>query len=310
MALKILADYIIFLGIEVQHSADGIILSQQKFAKELLESSTCDFSQKPCTPLPVHLKLNNSDGILVSDPEYYRSLVGKLNYLTNTRPDLSYTVQTLSQFMHAPRLPHLSTLHHTLRYLASTLTQGIMLQASDHLNLQAFSDADWASCMDSRRSITGYILLFGKSPITWKSKKQSTISRSSAETEYRAMAATAAAFTWLVRLLEELGVSGLKPVALHCDNQSALYIAKNPVFNEITKHIELDFHFTRDKVLEGLLQLTYLPTRSQIADVFTKVSPSPLFKSLLLKLGMCHSSHHSNLRGAIESATSASSSAD
>lgn len=278
-----------FFGIEVSHSSAGITLCQQKFANQLLRESGWDFStsnNKACTTLPVHLKLTNTDGELLTNPETYRSLVGKLNYLTNTRPDLSYTVQTLSQFMHAPRSSHWSALHHTLKYLAATVTQGILLHASDQLKLQAFSDADWASCVDTRRSVTGYILLFGQSPITWKSKKQSTISRSSAEAEYRAMASAAAEVTWVVRLLEELGVNHLKPVTLHCDNQSALYIAKNPVFHERTKHIELDCHFTRDKVLEGLLQLTYLPTRSQLGDVFTKVSPSPLFHSLLSKLGM------------------------
>ena len=127
-----------------------------------------------------------------------RTLVGKLNYLTNTRPALSYTVQTLSQYMHAPRTSHWSALQHTLRYLAGTATQGILLKASDKLKLQAFSDADWASCVDTRRSVTGYILLFGNSPITWKSKKQSTVSKSSAEAEYRAMASAAAEVTWVV----------------------------------------------------------------------------------------------------------------
>ena len=150
--------------------------------------------------------------------------------------------------------------------------------------------------------MTGYILLLGQSPVTWKSKKQHTISKSSAEAEYRAMASAAAEVTWVVRLLEELGVHDLQPVTLHCDNQSALHIAKNPVFHERTKHIELDCHFTRDKVLEGLLQLTYLPTKSQLADILTKVAPSAQFNSLLDKLGMVS---HPNLRGDIEVTASA-----
>lgn len=275
-----------FLGIEVTYLDSGIVLSQPKFTHELLTSSGFDFSKAANTPLPVNLKLSNFEGEILSDPEHYRSLVGKLNYLTNTRPDLAYTVQTLSQFMHSPRSTHLSALQHTLRYVAHTSHQGILLRASTQLTLQAFSDADWASCVDSRRSITGYILLFGNSPITWKSKKQNTVSKSSSEAEYRAMAAAASEITWVVRLLDELGVSNFLPVTLNCDNQSALYIAKNPVFHERTKHIELDCHFTRDKVLEGLIQLTYLPTRSQIADIFTKVAPSPQFTSFLSKLGV------------------------
>jgi len=136
------------------------------------------------------------------------------------------------------------------------------------------------------------VLLLGQSPISWKSKKQPTIARSSSEAEYRAMAAAAAEVTWMVRLLGELGISNLKPVTLHCDNQPALHIARNPVFHERTKHIDIDCHFTREKVLEGLLQLTYLPTKSQLADIFTKILPSHQFQLLMSKLGMCSPSAH------------------
>ncbi|XP_074364966.1 uncharacterized protein LOC141706032 [Apium graveolens] len=172
-------------------------------------------------------------------------------------PDISYTVQLLSQFLQSPRTAHYAALNHTLRYLSFTAGQGIKLQNPDRLILQAFSDSDWASCPDSRRSVTGYVLLLGGSPVTWKSKKQPTVSRSSSEAEYRAMAAATSEVTWVVQLLQELGVNHLSPVTLFCDYQSALHIAKNPVFHERTKHIEVDCHFTRDKVLEGLLQLSY-----------------------------------------------------
>ena len=140
--------------------------------------------------------------------------------------------------------------------------------------------------MDTRRSVSGYILMLGKSPISWKSKKQPTVSRSSTEAEYRAIASAASEVTWLVRLLEELGIKDLKPITLHCDNQSSIHIAKNPIFHERTKHIEIDCHFTREKIIEGLIQLTYLPTQSQLADVFTKILPSVQFNDLLGKLGM------------------------
>ena len=199
--------------------------------------------------------------------------------------------------MHMPRLPHVAALVHVLRYVSHTEGQGILLKASTSLTLQAFSDSDWASCPNTRRSITGYVLLLGDSPVSWKSKKQGTVSKSSSEAEYRAMAAAASEVTWLVRLLEEFGITNLKPVTLHCDNQSAIYIGKNPVFHERTKHIEIDCHFTREKVMEGLLQLTYLPTHSQIADVFTKALPSPQFTELLSKLGLSPSTP--SLRGGV-----------
>ncbi|KAL8120516.1 hypothetical protein AgCh_017628 [Apium graveolens] len=173
---------------------------------------------------------------------------------------------------------------------ASTAGQGILLQGADHLTLQAFTDSNWGACKDTRRSISGYVMLLGKSPISWKSKKQGIVSKSSAEAEYRAMSNAASEITWLVRLLAELGMLCLKPVTLHCDNQSSIHIAKNPVHHERTKHIEIDVHFTRDKVLEGLIQLSYVPTTHQLADVFTKVLPSVQFTELLAKLGttQCH----------------------
>jgi len=122
------------------------------------------------------------------------------------------------------------------------------------------------------------------------------VARSSAEAEYRAMAQAAAEITWLVNLLKELGVTHLQPITLHCDNHSALHIARNPVFHERTKHIDIDCHFTREKVMEGLIHLSYLPTQSQLADVLTKILPSQQHWSLLHKLGMIP---HSQLEGGV-----------
>ena len=191
------------------------------------------------TPLPLHLKLSVDQGDPYSDATNYRCLVGKLNFLTNTRPDLSYTVQTLSQYMHSPTVLNYKALLHALHYVGCTSGQGILLRASDTLSLQAFSDSEWGACSDTRRFVSGYLLVLGQSPISWKSKKQSTVSRSSSEAEYRALASAASEVTWMVRLLDELGVVDLKPVTLHRDNQSALHIARNHVFHEQTKHIDI-----------------------------------------------------------------------
>lgn len=168
-----------FLGIEVGYYDNGITLSQAKFTKDLLSDCPYNLPSKASTPLPLNLKLVSDEGNLLSEPELYRSLVGKLNYLTNTRPDLNYSIQVLSQFMQSPRSSHLDALLHTLKYVSTSPSQGILLQASNSLTLQAYSDSDWAACPMSRRSVTGYVLLFGESPISWKSKKQATISRSS-----------------------------------------------------------------------------------------------------------------------------------
>lgn len=180
------------LGIEITYLPEGIALSQKKFTQDLLKMCIVpDLSKKAVTSLPLHLKLKATEGDLYHDPELYRSILRKLNFLTNTRPDLSYTVQVLSQFMHQTRIPHFNALSHTLRYINQTAGQGIVLQGSDHLTLQVYSYSDWAACPDSRRSVTGYVLMLGNSPIVWKSNKQTTVSRSSLEAEYRAMASAA-----------------------------------------------------------------------------------------------------------------------
>lgn len=193
----------------------------------------------------------------------------------------------LSQFMQNPRTSYMEALQHILKYVSATVGQGILLRRSSQLSLHAYSDSDWATCPMTRRSLTGYLILFGCSPISWKSKKQNIIAKSSSEVEYRAMAHASAKVTWLVRLLEELGATDLRPITLHCDNyQSTLHISKNPMFHERTKHIELDCHFTREKVMEGLIELRYLPTRSQLANVLTKILHSSQFNDILSKLGM------------------------
>ena len=155
-------------------------------------------------------------------------MVGKLNFLTHTRPDLSFTAQTLSQFMQNLKTSSLQALHNIIRYIQCTIGQGIILKATEQLSSQAYSDSDWAACPFSRRSLICSLIHLGHSPISWKSKKQSTVSKSSSEAEYRATSQAAAERTWLVRLLEELGVQSLRTVTLYCDNQSAIHIGQKP----------------------------------------------------------------------------------
>ncbi|XP_019058293.1 PREDICTED: uncharacterized protein LOC109116759, partial [Tarenaya hassleriana] len=275
-----------FLGIEISRSASGIHLCQRKYTLELLEDYGLLGSKPVITPMETKAKLSQSSGNLLADASYYRQLVGKLIYLSVTRPDICFVVQNLSQFMSQPRTPHLHAAFRVLRYLKSSPSQGLFYSASSSMTLKAYSDADWGSCPDTRRSVTGYCVFLGSSMVSWKSKKQTTVSRSSAESEYRALAQTSCELIWLANLLTDLHVPCSKPFNIYCDNQSALHLASNPVHHERTKHIQLDCHFIREHISAGLLKTLHVRSQDQVADIFTKPLASDQLQHLLFKMGI------------------------
>ncbi|XP_019251221.1 PREDICTED: uncharacterized protein LOC109230150 [Nicotiana attenuata] len=189
------------------------------------------------SPLDPTVKLRAKEGEVLTDPTYYRKLVGKLNFLTNTRLDIAHSVQNLSHFMDDPRKPHLKAAFHLLRYLKGDPTLEIFMSKDADYTNKAYCDSDWETCPYSRKSVSGYLVLLGSSPVSWKSKKQDTISLSSAEAEYRAIRKVVGELVWLSRLFEELTVPFPKPITVLCDSQSAMHIARNLVFHKRTKHI-------------------------------------------------------------------------
>lgn len=188
--------------------------------------------------------------------------------------------------MQKPLEAHWSAALRVVRYLKGTPDQGIMLKAACNMHISAYCDADWSSCPTTRRSLSAYVVFLGDSLVSWRTKKQPTVSRSSAESEYRAMADTTCELKWLKKLTLMLGFTHDQPITLHCDSKSAIYIATNPVFHERTKHVENDCHTTRDAVKAKFLRLEHISTKEQPADLLTKALPTPTFQYLLFKLGI------------------------
>ena len=267
-----------FLGIEISQTQSGLHLSQSHYARTILERA----DMVDCKPMSTPLEAKTTDSPntpLMEDVSFYRGLVGSLQYLTLTRPDLSFSVNYVSQFMHAPTTAHLKMVRRILRYVKGTINNGLHFTSTTKLHLSAFSDADWAGCLTTRRSTTGYCVFLGHNLISWCAKKQHTISRSSTEAEYRAMANTTAELTWLTYILRDLHLPLISPPVLYCDNISALHMTINPVFHARSKHIELDYHFVREQVALGNLITNHIPASNQIADLFTK----PVSKAALLR---------------------------
>ncbi|GJR38141.1 ribonuclease H-like domain-containing protein [Tanacetum coccineum] len=274
-----------FLGISDVRHPTGLFLSQKKYARQLLERAHMVNCNPSRTPVDTDSKLG-PDGVPVQDPTLYRSLAGGLQYLTFTRPDLSYAVQQVCLYMHDPREPHFAALKRILRYVQGTLELGLQLYASATTSLVGYTDADWAGCPSTRRSTSGYCVFLGDNLLSWSAKRQHTISRSSAEAEYRGVANVVAETAWIRNLLRELHSPLLTATMVYCDNVSAVYMSANPVQHQYTKHIEIDIHFVRDMVKAGHVRVLHVPSRFQYADIFTKGLSSALFEDFRSSLSV------------------------
>ena len=217
-----------FLGVNVHRNTAGLFLSQEQYALEVLDRANMLNCHPVTTPIDTSSNLSSTDGNLLSNPTHYRSLAGALQYLTLTRPDISYSVNKVCQFLHSPTEAHWTAVKRILRYLQGTSSYGLLLRHSPSMMLSVFSDADWAGCPDTCRSTSGYCIYLGDSLLSWSSKLQPTVSPSSAEAEYRAVANVVAECCWLRQLLGELHCVVDKASVVFCDNVSAVYLSAKP----------------------------------------------------------------------------------
>ncbi|KAJ9561371.1 hypothetical protein OSB04_006531 [Centaurea solstitialis] len=275
-----------FLGMEVARNQEGISVSQRKYVLDLLTETGMMGCRPANTPMEFNKKLGTKDDGAAVDRERYQRLVGKLIYLSHTRPDISFVVSVISQFMHSPKERHLEAVYRVLRYLKGTPGKGLHFKKGENRCIEVFTDADYAGAANDGRSTSGYLSYVWGNLVTWRSKKQSVVSRSSAESEFRAVANGTCEGIWLRRLLEELRVPFEAPIKLYCDNKAAISIAQNPVHHDRTKHVEVDRHFIKEKLDSGSMCMVYLPSKQQVADLLTKSLTKKLFDDLTNKLGM------------------------
>lgn len=288
-AMKDLGDLYYFLGIEAAFSSsrDTLTLTQKKYSIDLLVKAYMT-DCKPCsTPASSEKRASIHDGELLTDALQFRSIVGGLQYLTLTRPYITFAVNYISQFMHAPTTTHMLLAKRVLRYLKGTLGSGIVIQSGDISKITSYSDSDWAGCPDTRRSTSGYYVFLGNSLVSWSSKKQPTVSKSSTEAEYKALSVLATEVIWISDLLEELHIAPDVPHSIFCDNMGAQFLASNPAFHAITKHIEVDYHYVKDLMDAGTVTVKFVPSSHQLVDLFTKGLTSTTFFNLACQLMHC-----------------------
>ncbi|XP_020258337.1 uncharacterized protein LOC109834724 [Asparagus officinalis] len=243
-----------------------------KYVLDLLEKAGLLECKPASTPMEANIDLWRDDTSLLDDAV--------------TRPDITFAVGVVSRFMHKPREVHWTAALEILAYVKSYPGKGLLYKKHGHTHISTFSDVGYAGNMGDRKSTSGFCTFIGSNLITWRSKKQDIVSRSSAETEYRAMAHTACEMVWLRKFMTELGLVQPGPMPMHCDNQSVIYIAQNPVFHERTKHIEVDCNFIRDAWEKKIVSLIFTSSSQQLADILTKTTSSKVFSTICDKLGM------------------------
>ena len=276
-----------YLGIEVCQNSQRITLNQSAYARKVLDKcgmKDCNPSQIPMEP---RLKLSKESTSPPVDTTLYRSIVGSLRYLLHTRPDLAFSVGMVSRYMEKPTTEHMAAVKHILLYVKGTLNLGCVYEKKEGiLELIGYSDSDLAGDTDDRKSTSSLIFFLGSNPISWCSQKQKVVALSSCEAEYIAACAAACQGVWLGRLLADLLKTEVKKVVLKIDNQSAIALSKNSVHHERSKHIDTRFHYIRDCVESGMIEIQHVCTEDQHVDILTKSLARMKFLEMRERIGV------------------------
>jgi hypothetical protein len=286
--------FVVGIAVEWDRLNSIVILSQTALIDRIIHQ----FGQIDAAPLSIPmvpgLKLRRiiKSSLSTTDQDNlsklpYRSLVGSLLYIAiSTRPDISYAVQQLSQFLDSFSYEHWNAAIRVVRYLKGSRNVKLHLGGSNDMTLIGYSDSDWANCPDTRRSVGGFTFSLGSGVVSWSARKQKTVAVSSCEAEYVAAFNAAKENSWLRTLLQNIGHPHSGPTTIHCDNNAAICLSEDPLLHDRVKHIDIKFHFLRERFHSGELKLKYIPTKDNIADIFTKPLEGPQFLRLRGFLGL------------------------
>ncbi|GJS76499.1 retrovirus-related pol polyprotein from transposon TNT 1-94 [Tanacetum coccineum] len=274
-----------FLGLQISQSFRGIFINQSKYASEIVKKYGLNTIDSVNTPMIKNKKLDKDLQGKPVDATLYQGMIGSLMYLTASRPDLNYVVCLCAQYQAKPTEKHLQAVKRIFRYLNRTINMGLWYSKNTDMSLTAYADADHAGCQDTRRSTSGSTQFLGDKLVSWSSKKQKCTAISSTEAEYIALSGCCSQILWMRSQLIDYGFKFNK-IPLYCDNKSAIALCCNNVQHSRAKHIDIRYHFIKDQVENGIVELYFVRTEYQLADIFTKPLPRERFNFLIAKLGM------------------------
>ncbi|GJU45677.1 hypothetical protein Tco_1202943 [Tanacetum coccineum] len=273
-----------FLGFQIRQSETGISINQEKYVKDLLKKYDINGSSVKTPMVPPNNLGPDLSGKSVNETQY-RGMIGSLMYLTASRPDIQFSTCLCARYQANPKESHLIAVKRIFRYLKGTPSLGLWYPKCSGFDLKGYSDSDYAGCNMDRKSTSGACQLLGGKLVCWSAKKQQSVAMSSAEAEYVAAAGCCANILWMKSQLTDYDIIYEK-VPIFCDNTSAIAISNNLVLHSRTKHIDIRYHFIRYHVLKWDIELHFIPTQYQLADIFTKPLDEPTFKRLITELGM------------------------
>ena len=288
--MSMMGELSFFLGLQVQQKSDGIFVCQSKYIRDLLKKYHLEDATPAKTPMPTAVKLDQDKSGKKVDITGYRGMIGSLLYLTASRPDIMFATCLCARFQADPKESHLIAVKRIFRYLKGTPNLGIWYPKDTGFDLIGYTDSDFAGCKIDRKSTSGSCQFLGRRLVSWYSKKQHSVSTSTAEAEYIAAGSCCAQILWMRNQLQDYGLV-LNKIPILCDNTSAIAIANNPVQHTRTKHIDIRYHFLREHVMNGNVELHFVPTDQQIADIFTKPLDESTFSRLVGELGMLNLSN-------------------